>query len=157
MAQGGASLKQVADAAAPLYQSLDDSQKHRFTVLARLEGPHQLSAGRLGHRGPDAKEGDFERGGLGGVHAFEDDGRGAETLERVGNRRAALYVLMELCGERDHDVADEPRLALRRSGDGVDESRPLFLVDERVGARHLLKDEEWCALERLPLVAREIR
>ena len=38
MAQGGASLKQVADAAAPLYQSLDDSQKHRFTVLARLEG-----------------------------------------------------------------------------------------------------------------------
>jgi hypothetical protein len=43
MAQRGASLKQVADAAGPLYQSLDDAQKRRFTVLARLDGP------RFGH------------------------------------------------------------------------------------------------------------
>jgi hypothetical protein len=39
MTQRGAALKQVADAAGPLYQSLDDAQKHRFTILARLEGP----------------------------------------------------------------------------------------------------------------------
>jgi hypothetical protein len=43
MTQRGTSLKQVADAAGPLYQSLDDAQKHRFTVLARLDGP------RFGH------------------------------------------------------------------------------------------------------------
>jgi hypothetical protein len=43
MTQRGASLKKVADAAAPLYQSLDDGQKRRFKVLARLDGP------RFGH------------------------------------------------------------------------------------------------------------
>jgi zinc resistance-associated protein len=42
MTQDGAALKQVADAAAPLYQSLDEAQKHRFTILARLDE-------RMGH------------------------------------------------------------------------------------------------------------
>jgi hypothetical protein len=37
MSQRGASLKEIADAAAPLYQSLDDAQKRRFSVLARLD------------------------------------------------------------------------------------------------------------------------
>lgn len=46
MTQRGASLKKVADAAAPLYQSLDEGQKHRFTMLARLDGPR---FGRGGH------------------------------------------------------------------------------------------------------------
>jgi zinc resistance-associated protein len=32
----GAMLKQIADAAAPLYQSLDDGQKNRFGMLARF-------------------------------------------------------------------------------------------------------------------------
>jgi hypothetical protein len=36
--QRGTALKKLAAAAAPLYQSLDDAQKHRFTVLARLDG-----------------------------------------------------------------------------------------------------------------------
>ena len=36
MSQRGAALKDIADAAAPLYQSLDDAQKRRFTVLAQL-------------------------------------------------------------------------------------------------------------------------
>jgi zinc resistance-associated protein len=36
--QRGAALKKLAAAAGPLYQSLDDAQKHRFTVLARLGG-----------------------------------------------------------------------------------------------------------------------
>ena len=38
----GAALKKLADAAAPLYQSLDEGQKHRFTVLARLGGHHRF-------------------------------------------------------------------------------------------------------------------
>jgi len=41
--QRGAALKKLAAAAGPLYQSLDDAQKHRFTVLARLGGQ------RFGH------------------------------------------------------------------------------------------------------------
>jgi hypothetical protein len=34
-------LKHLADAASPLYQSLDDGQKHRFTVLAHLHERHR--------------------------------------------------------------------------------------------------------------------
>jgi LTXXQ motif family protein len=35
----GAALKQYADAAAPLYSSLDDAQKQRFEVLSRIGRP----------------------------------------------------------------------------------------------------------------------
>jgi hypothetical protein len=41
MTTRGAALKRLADAAAPLYQSLDDAQKHRFTMLARFMRPHE--------------------------------------------------------------------------------------------------------------------
>ena len=51
MTQRGAGLKKLADAAAPLYKSLDEGQKHRFVMLARLGrrdgGEHSLR----GHRG----------------------------------------------------------------------------------------------------------
>jgi zinc resistance-associated protein len=43
MEQRGAALKKLATAAGPLYQSLNDAQKHRFVVLARLAGS------RFGH------------------------------------------------------------------------------------------------------------
>jgi hypothetical protein len=35
LSRRGAVLKQIADAAAPLYESLDDAQKERFRILAR--------------------------------------------------------------------------------------------------------------------------
>jgi len=41
----GAALKGLADTLAPLYQSFDDGQKRRFTILARFIGP------RPQHRG----------------------------------------------------------------------------------------------------------
>src|SRR6185312_2626180 len=40
MSERGAGLKKLADAAAPLYKTLDDGQKHRFVMLARLGGGH---------------------------------------------------------------------------------------------------------------------
>jgi hypothetical protein len=40
MSKRGAALKKVADAGAPLYQSLNDDQKGRFMKLARLLRPH---------------------------------------------------------------------------------------------------------------------
>ena len=40
MESRGAALKKLATAAGPLYQSLNDAQKHRFVVLARLAGRH---------------------------------------------------------------------------------------------------------------------
>jgi zinc resistance-associated protein len=52
MGQRGASLKKLADASGPLYKSLDDAQKQRFTVLARLGGERSDHwRGGRGHRG----------------------------------------------------------------------------------------------------------
>jgi len=51
MSQGGAALKKVADAAGPLYQSLDEAQKGRFMVLARLGHEHRAGGPGGGHHG----------------------------------------------------------------------------------------------------------
>jgi len=52
LTRSGAALKRYADAAAPLYQSLDDSQKQRFEVLSRLGTPriHRFAFWRGGDR-----------------------------------------------------------------------------------------------------------
>jgi len=42
MSKRGAALKAIADAGAPLYQSLDDAQKNRFRVLARFGHHHHM-------------------------------------------------------------------------------------------------------------------
>jgi|SRR5579871_3624634 len=41
LAQGAADLKKIADAAKPLYASLDDSQKHKFGMLGRMLMPER--------------------------------------------------------------------------------------------------------------------
>ena len=75
MATRGAALKRLADAAAPLYQSLDDAQKHRFAVLARMLRPHghhhPMWRGRMGEG-----FGNGMRGGMEGDfhHRFGDHG-----------------------------------------------------------------------------------
>lgn len=62
MTQRGAALKKLADAAGPLYKSLDEAQQHRFVVLARLGARHFAGErgwhGRRGwmHRGPGGSE-----------------------------------------------------------------------------------------------------
>ena len=66
LTQRGAALKKLADAAGPLYKSLDEAQKHRFIVLARLDRQHFGARGMHGqrgwmHRGP----GGFGRGPMG--------------------------------------------------------------------------------------------
>jgi LTXXQ motif family protein len=47
MAKTSAALKKIADAGAPLYQSLNDDQKGRFVRLARMLRPHHHM--RWGH------------------------------------------------------------------------------------------------------------
>jgi hypothetical protein len=42
MAKTSAALKKIADAGAPLYQSLNDDQKDRFVRLARILRPHHM-------------------------------------------------------------------------------------------------------------------
>src|SRR5438477_645732 len=46
MAKTSAALKKIADAGTPLYQSLNDDQKNRFGMLARMLGPHHGMRGR---------------------------------------------------------------------------------------------------------------
>jgi zinc resistance-associated protein len=55
MSRRGAALKQIADTAAPLYQSLDDAQKNRFRMLARFGHHHRHGGwrGRSDQRGED--------------------------------------------------------------------------------------------------------
>jgi len=52
MTQNGTALKKLADAAGPLYQSLDEGQKRRFVALARLNAREFAGqrGGKHGHR-----------------------------------------------------------------------------------------------------------
>ena len=52
MTQRGTALKKLADAAGPLYKSLDEGQQHRFDALAQLGGREfGGERGRHGHGG----------------------------------------------------------------------------------------------------------
>src|SRR5258707_1169302 len=76
MSKRSVALKQIADAGAPLYQSLDDAQKARFTKLARILRPHQH-----GNNGGERREGrNFDRDGRG------QDGRGHDGHGWGGRR-----------------------------------------------------------------------
>ena len=82
MSKTSAALKQIADTGAPLYQSLNDTQKARFTMLARLLRPHH---NMHANNGGNWREGHgFGRDGRGqggqgwgqGGHQFGQDGQG---------------------------------------------------------------------------------
>lgn len=79
LAQRGGSLKNLAEALAPLYGSLDDGQKRRFAMLDPLQGPGDF--GRRfrngGHRQWNRSEGGFHRTGV-------------EGLDRAGPREILL-------------------------------------------------------------------
>ena len=51
MAKSSAALKKIADAGAPLYQSLTDDQKARFRTLGRMLQPHRRMAFNEGNEG----------------------------------------------------------------------------------------------------------
>lgn len=51
MSQTSAVLKKIADAGAPLYQSLNDDQKGRFMALAHILRPHHRKDGGNGNNG----------------------------------------------------------------------------------------------------------
>jgi LTXXQ motif family protein len=63
MAASAAALRQIADAADPLYKTLDDGQKRRLAILTHMEG--RFGGGWRHHgfeRGMD-RDGDRDRGG----------------------------------------------------------------------------------------------
>ena len=51
MTQTAADLKKLADAADPLYKSLNDDQKHRLRYLVRSMRGHRMAMHGHGHRG----------------------------------------------------------------------------------------------------------
>jgi hypothetical protein len=65
MTKRGAALKQIADAGAPLYQSLNDAQKARFTMLARILRPHEHQHA-MNDGGQNGQGGGHQRFGQGG-------------------------------------------------------------------------------------------
>jgi hypothetical protein len=77
MNKASAALKQIADAGAPLYTSLDDAQKARFTILARMLRPHHRMQGdwREGRDfGRDGRDGRGPRWGHDGSRFGDNDG-----------------------------------------------------------------------------------
>ena len=57
MAKTSSALKKVAEAGAPLYQSLNDDQKSRFVRLARMLRPHHMRGGHDHGWGEDRHNG----------------------------------------------------------------------------------------------------
>jgi hypothetical protein len=53
-------VRKIADAAKPLYASLDDSQKHSFGMLGRMLVPERAEAAEMTHRhmGEGERDGD---------------------------------------------------------------------------------------------------
>lgn len=76
MAEKAAGLKRIADAADPLYKSLDDGQKRRLKALTRMAG--RFGFGGMGHFGRDSgrdhHHGRRDRDG-GGEHRGPADGQ----------------------------------------------------------------------------------
>ncbi len=79
-----AALKRLADAGTPLYQSLTDAQKQRFTMLSRMLRPHQHrrmafneGGGGGGAGGRGSGHGGHHRFGPGG-HGGGDGGSGSQ-------------------------------------------------------------------------------
>jgi zinc resistance-associated protein len=90
MAKRSAALKKVADAGAPLYQSLDDAQKGRFVQLAHMLRPHRPGFERWrrfgegygrGFQGPQNGP-----GGWGFHHRMFDRDNGAQSPGEDGSQ-----------------------------------------------------------------------
>ena len=77
MAKASAALKKVADAGAPLYQSLNDDQKARFMKLARILRPHHhMEGGNGGWRRRARAARDGHNWGHGGRRFGQNGGPG---------------------------------------------------------------------------------
>lgn len=120
MAKTSAVLKRVADAGAPLYASLNDAQKERFKMLAKILRHHHMRASREGggwregmRREGDRSQGErhFGRGGWGGQPRFdrerggwrEGQGFGYEG-PRYGHDRSRVHELMGTESAKEHDT-----------------------------------------------------
>jgi LTXXQ motif family protein len=80
MAKRSAALKKVADAGTPLYQSLNDDQKDRFMVLARMLRPHRRMHAMLERRWREGQGEGWRR-----QRAFGQQGFGQQGFDQQGS------------------------------------------------------------------------
>jgi len=87
MSKTSAALKKVADAGAPLYQSLDDTQKGRFMKLARILRPHH-NMHAFNERGDGGRDGQGDGHGWGHGRRFgqNDGGPGSRMQNLSGDQ-----------------------------------------------------------------------
>ena len=90
MSKTSTALKKVADAGAPLYQSLDDAQKGRFMMLARILRPHHMHGDndggwRQGQGYGRGSEGDGQGWGHGRRFGQDNGGRGGRMQNLMGD------------------------------------------------------------------------
>ena len=83
MATSAAAMKKIADAADPLYKTLDDGQKRRLAILTHTEG--RFGGGGWRHRGFERDDGD--RGGDRDRGYDRDRGPGRDRDGRSGPER----------------------------------------------------------------------
>jgi hypothetical protein len=80
MITSASAMKRIADAADPLYKTLDDGQKRRLAILTHMEG---RSGGGWRHRGLERGDGDYGRD-----RGYDRDrGPGREHGDRGGPER----------------------------------------------------------------------
>ncbi len=103
MSTRGAALKRLADAAAPLYQSLDDAQKRRFAMLARFMRPRDGGGMMMYHRFGGGPGRDEDRGGMHG-RDFHDFHMGPHGLgDGMRNPHSGMGGMNGMGGDRDED------------------------------------------------------
>lgn len=84
MSKTSAALKRIADTGAPLYQSLNDAQKSRFTMLARVLRPHHHQHASNGREGGWWRSHRFGRNWEHGGSQFGQYGHGWWHNHRFG-------------------------------------------------------------------------
>ncbi len=90
MAKTSAALKKVADTGAPLYQSLTDAQKTRFTMLARMLRPHHHGFGANNGGWREGRRGEGHEGWQGRRFGQNDDGQGRWGFHHYDGRHGMM-------------------------------------------------------------------
>jgi len=110
LGRSATALRQIADATAPLYKSLDDAQKRRFAVLAPMLRPPHRFAMRM-------RSGDFRHGNGDDLHHGRMMGSGRSpsgNVERPPRGGGPMERIRFESREIQHDDASEPGVGLAR-------------------------------------------
>ena len=113
MSKTSAALKRIADTGAPLYMSLTDAQKSRFTMLARILRPHYRMHAR------NETSGGWRQG-----YGYGHDGRGfGPDGHRMGPDGHGWRHNWRRFGENDQGAGGRMHPSMGESGDADQDSQ----------------------------------